>query len=81
MYCPDLVYVWPLSLAWCFSKHLSHTPRVQSFDFTAGRVFHILTFLIHFSLEMHFTIIFVRFNTVEVGRKKRREYGTYDWFR
>lgn len=72
MYIPDLIYIWPLSLTQCFSKHLLHTLQVMSFDFMAGHVFHILAFLIHFSLEGYFTTIFVRFNTVMAGRRKKR---------
>lgn len=61
---------WPLRLTQCFPKHLLHSLRVMSFDFTAGHIFHVLAFLINFSLKMYFTTIFVRVNTVRAGRKK-----------
>lgn len=42
----------------------------MSFDFTAGHVFCVLAFLIHLSLKMYFTTIFVGFKTVRAGRNK-----------
>lgn len=61
---------WPLRLTPCFPKHLLYSLRVMSFDFTAGHIFHVLAFLINFSLKMYFTTIFDRVNTVREGRKK-----------